>query len=118
MSLSLDENLSSRLTARLGTLFPGIIHVRDVGLSQAPDQQIWEWARENGYTLVSADADFVLLAERKGPKPKLIHLERYDFPFRVVEEMLRRNAIRISEFERAPADYLLIILSSSIQGFR
>ena len=59
-----------------------------------------------------------LLAERKGPKPKLIHLERYDFPFRVVEEMLRRNAIRISEFERAPADYLLIIRCSSIQGFR
>ncbi|MDQ6676171.1 MAG: DUF5615 family PIN-like protein [Acidobacteriota bacterium] len=31
----------------MGSLFPGMIHVRDVGLKQACDEEIWEWAREN-----------------------------------------------------------------------
>ena len=45
MSLLLDENLSPRLVARLLSLFSGLIHVRDVGLKQASDEQIWTWAQ-------------------------------------------------------------------------
>jgi predicted nuclease of predicted toxin-antitoxin system len=37
----LDENLSPRLVTRLGSLFPGLLHVRDLGLRQARDIQIW-----------------------------------------------------------------------------
>lgn len=32
MRLLLDQNLSSRLPARLGTVYPGMIHVADLGL--------------------------------------------------------------------------------------
>ena len=39
----------------------------------------------------------------------MIHLERCDFPFHVIEELLRQNAIRISEFENDPNAGLLII---------
>ena len=63
MSLLLDENLSPRLTLRLGSLFAGVIHVRDVGVKQAADQEIWDGARESRYTVVTADADFVALAK-------------------------------------------------------
>ena len=41
MSLLLDENLSPRLTFRLASLFRSLIHVRDVGLKQAGDEEIW-----------------------------------------------------------------------------
>ncbi len=109
MSLLLDENLSPRLTIRLASLFTDLIHVRDVGLNQANDEDIWDWARENSYTVISADADFVALVNRRGPPPKLIHLERCDFPFSVIEELLRQNAIQISEFENDPNTGLLII---------
>ena len=109
MSLLLDENLSPRLTFRLVSLFSGLIHVRDVGLKQAGDEEIWDWARENSYTVITADADFVALVNRRGPPPKLIHLERCDFPFNVIEELLRQNAIRISEFENDPHASLLIL---------
>jgi predicted nuclease of predicted toxin-antitoxin system len=50
--------------------------------------------------VITADADFVALVNRRGPPPKLIHIERCDFPFHVIEELLRQNAIRISEFEK------------------
>ncbi len=109
MSLLLDENLSPRLTVRLASLFPGVIHVRDVGLKQADDREIWDWARENDRTVVTTDADFVELVKLKGSPPKLVHIERCDFPARVIEELLRQNAIRISEFERHPTAHLLIL---------
>ena len=59
MSLLLDENLSPRLIGRLSSLFPGMIHVRDLGLKQASDEVIWEWAGSKSFTIVTTDADFV-----------------------------------------------------------
>jgi predicted nuclease of predicted toxin-antitoxin system len=111
VSLLLAENLSPRLVPRLASLFPGLVHVRDVGLKQAADSEIWHRARESGYTVVSADADFVAFSQRLGWPPKVIHLERCDFPFAVIEELLRQNAIRIGEFERNSITGLLIIRS-------
>jgi predicted nuclease of predicted toxin-antitoxin system len=109
VSLLLDENLSPRLVARLLSLFPGLTHVRDVGLKQASDEQIWTCAKENGYTVVTADSDFVELSDRLGWPPKVVHLERCDFPFAVIEQLLRHHAIRIAEFEVDPTNGLLVI---------
>jgi predicted nuclease of predicted toxin-antitoxin system len=109
VSLLLDENLSPRLVTRLLSLFPGLTHVRDVGLKQAADERIWTWARESGYTVVTADSDFVELSDRLGWPPKVVHLERCDFPFVVIEQLLRQSAIRIAEFERDSTTGLLVI---------
>jgi predicted nuclease of predicted toxin-antitoxin system len=97
VNLLLDENLSPRLVPRLASLFPGLIHVRDVNLSRAPDQEIWDWARANRYTVVTADADFVALSQRLGWPPKVVHIEQCNFPFRTIEKLLRQNAVRITE---------------------
>lgn len=40
LSLLLDENVSRRLAVQL--VSPGLIHVRDVGLKQADDREIWQ----------------------------------------------------------------------------
>ena len=66
MSLLLDENLSPRLLQRLASLFPNMIHVRDVGLKQASDEVIWDWATGKNYTIVTTDGDFVGLSQRLG----------------------------------------------------
>ncbi len=100
MKLLLDENLSPRLLNRLGELFPGIAHVREVGLKQANDHSIWNWAEQNEFAIVTTDADFVGIFLQRGWPPKIIHLEQCDFPLRVIEEQLRRNAVRITEFEK------------------
>ena len=72
MSLLLDENLSS--------LFPGMIHVRDVGLKQASDEVIRSWASRKSCTIVTTDADFAGLSRRLEWPPKVIHLEECDSP--------------------------------------
>lgn len=72
MKLLLDENLSPRLPGRLKELFGEVIHVREVGLKQAADLEIWRWANENGNTVVSTDADFVRSVSQFGDPPKLL----------------------------------------------
>ncbi len=109
MSLLLDANLSPRLAERLAELFPGITHVRNAGLAQASDQRIWEYARANRHTILTADSDFVDLNTTLGFPPKVVHLQRCDFPLRVIENSLRRNAIRISGMESDDALGLLVI---------
>jgi predicted nuclease of predicted toxin-antitoxin system len=51
-------------------LFPGLIHARAVGLKEASDPEIWTCAKENGWTVVTAAADFVALSQRLGWPPK------------------------------------------------
>jgi predicted nuclease of predicted toxin-antitoxin system len=99
VNLLLDENLSPRLVPRLLSLFAGLKHVRNLGLQQAEDKSIWNWAKANAYTVVTTDYDFVTLSKRLGWPPKVIHIEHCDFPFRIIENLLRRSAVLITEFE-------------------
>ncbi len=71
MKLLFDQNLSHRLPARLGDLFPDSAHVRAAGLDQADDLQIWEYARANGYGIVH-DADFAERARLYAMAPKVV----------------------------------------------
>ena len=60
-----------------------------VGLKQTADQQIWTWAKENAYTVVTADADFIELSNRLGWPPKVIRPRALRLPFfRVIEQLL------------------------------
>jgi predicted nuclease of predicted toxin-antitoxin system len=115
LSLLLDENLSPRLTARLTSLFPGIMHVSEAGLKEADDREIWNWAAENAHTIVTADADFVAMAGRIAEGPKVIYIERCDFPFRVIEDLLRQNAIRIAAFEKDAEECLLVLQAGPLR---
>jgi len=48
----------------------------------------------------------------------VIHLEECDFPLRIIEELLRQNAVRISEFEKDPDAALLGLRFPSDKGVR
>jgi len=100
VNLLLDENLSPRLVPRLLSLFAGLQHVRDAGLRQAEDKAIWDWAATHAYSVVTTDSDFVAMSQRLGWPPKVIHIEQCDFPFRVIEDLLRRSAVLITEFHK------------------
>jgi predicted nuclease of predicted toxin-antitoxin system len=58
MKLLFDQNLSPRLVTRLADLFPDSDHVYPLGLDQALDIEVWNYARDNDFILVSKDADF------------------------------------------------------------
>ena len=98
MKLLFDENLSPRLVRRIEDLFPGSLHVRSQGLKQTPDKMVREYAKSNGFSIVTADADFYELAIALGSPPKVIWLRGCDYPTAVAEELIRGQAIRIAEF--------------------
>ncbi len=52
MRLLFDQNLSFRLVHRLSDLYPGSIHVRDVGLEAADDETVWRYPAIGGLTIV------------------------------------------------------------------
>ena len=56
MKLLLDQNLSRMLVRRLSNEYPESVHVAEVGLDTAADRDIWEYAGEQGYVIVSKDS--------------------------------------------------------------
>ena len=53
MRLLFDQNLSRRLVTMLALDYPGSLHVRDVALDAATDEQIWVYAGEHDLVIVS-----------------------------------------------------------------
>src|SRR5690242_21806051 len=93
MRILLDQNLSPKLIRRLADVMPGLESMYDHNLTGASDPFIFDWAKRLEFAaLVSADRDFVQLAERLGPPPNLIRIERCDFPSGIIEQLLRRDA--------------------------
>ncbi len=72
MKLLLDQNISFRVANALKEVFPGIAQVRALNLENARDVDIWQFAREHHYTIVTFDADFYDLSLLRGVPPKII----------------------------------------------
>jgi predicted nuclease of predicted toxin-antitoxin system len=100
MKLLFDENLSFRLCQQLSDLFPESSQVRLLGLERADDRAIWDFAKANGFTLATLDADFVEIASLRGPPPKVIWLRCGNQPTVVVEALLRNHATIVIDFGR------------------
>lgn len=95
MKLLFDENLSPRLIDALADLFPGSAHVHSAGLGSATDDAVWQHAREQGFTLVSKDADFYELSQLRGQPPKVVWIRRGNCSTTQIERLLRAQAGRI-----------------------
>jgi len=74
MKLLFDQNISFRIVKKIQDSFPGSKQVSQVGLNQTSDINIWEYARENGFSIVTFDSDFYDLCLLRGIPPKIIWL--------------------------------------------
>jgi predicted nuclease of predicted toxin-antitoxin system len=109
LKLLFDANLSPKLVHRLADLFPGSVHVFETGLARfTPDEQIWEHAAADGFTVVTADSDFLSLAKSRGAPPKVVQLKNCNYRTSQVEAILRRHALQIKELERSSRTTLVI----------
>lgn len=75
MKLLLDENLSRRLVPFLQDVFPGSTQVVLVGMERSSDREIWNYAKSNGFAIVTQDADFQELSLLLGHPPHVIWLK-------------------------------------------
>ena len=80
MRFLVDANLSPRVAAGLTSAGFESIHVADVGLLTAADQEILDYAAENELVIVSADTDFgdLLALSRGAVRPSAVLLRSAD----------------------------------------
>lgn len=75
MKLLVDANLSPRVAERLRSAGFEAIHVADIDLLTATDDEIFDRAVDDGLVVVTADSDFgMLLALRRARNPSVTHL--------------------------------------------
>jgi predicted nuclease of predicted toxin-antitoxin system len=109
LKLLFDENLSRKLVLKLVDLFPESTHAVTVGLVQSSDLEIWNYARDNDFIVVTADGDFYEMAAAFGAPPKVIWLRGCDYPTKIAAQILRDQIIRVREFINDKARSILIL---------
>ena len=100
MRLLYDENLPPRLVSRLADIYVASVHVRDVGLKNAADELVWQYAQDHGLVIVSKDSDFHHRSLLFGFPPKVIWIRRGNCSVQEIETILRDHQAEIEAFGR------------------
>lgn len=95
MKLLFDHNLSPKLVNRLADLFPELTHLYTLGMDQADDREVWNYAQNNGFTIVTRDSDYNELLVLQGFPPKVIWIRRGNCSTSAIETMLRSHLLDI-----------------------
>ena len=98
MKLLFDQNLSPRLPRLLSDIFADSIHTGEVGLRDANDDVIWEYAKLHEFEIISKDSDFQQRSLLYGSPPKFIWLRVGNCPVKTIEYLLRKHSIAIHTF--------------------
>jgi len=99
MRLLFDENLAPKLVLLLADLFPDSMHVRDIGLSSADDQSVWNYAGSQGLIIVSKDSDMHQRSFMFGAPPKVVWVRLGNCSTSDIADLLRRHVQTLEEFE-------------------
>ncbi|RZJ58293.1 MAG: hypothetical protein EOO55_01130 [Hymenobacter sp.] len=98
MRLLLDENVSWRLVAHLRPQCAAVLHVRDTGLNESPDTNIWRYARQHDYDLLTKDEDFVRLVLTEGFPPRVVALQNAQVPVKQLAAFLLARLPQLEAF--------------------
>lgn len=75
MKLLLDENLSRRIVPFLQADYPDSSQIAMEGLERAGDLEVWRYAKDNDFVIVTKDSDFYELSLLYGAPPKVVWLQ-------------------------------------------
>ena len=95
MKLLLDENLSRRIVPFIQDSYPGSTQVALIGLEQANDKTIRQYAIDNDFVIATKDADFYEMNMLYGQPPKIIWLKMGNQSKKVTIKVLQTNQVII-----------------------
>ncbi len=98
MKLLFDQNLSPKLTSFFAKIFAGSKHLQELSLDAANDSIVWEFARKEGFTIITKDNDFNNLVAFFGFPPKVIWISRGNCSTNDIKELLNSNIEKIKAF--------------------
>ena len=109
MKLLFDHNLSPRLPRLLADLYPDSIHVRTVRLHERDDSIVWDYAKANGFMIVSKDSDFQQRSLLLGAPPKFLWLRLGNCSVADSADLLRKHSPTIHTFNEDPTQSHLML---------
>lgn len=98
MNLLFDQNISFRIIKKIQDTFPNSKQIKQLGLENYSDNEIWKFAKNNNYTIVTFDADFFEISNLKGHPPKIIWLRTGNTTTKSIIEILKLKTEIIIEF--------------------
>lgn len=98
MKLLFDQNISFRIVRQLAKTFPNSAQVRELGLEDSTDYEIWMFAKQHDYTIVTFDADFSDIANIQGFPPKIVWLRTGNMTTTAIIEILKKYCDMIQVF--------------------
>jgi len=109
VKLLLDQNLSPHLVAKILDLFPESTHVRDLNLQAASDAEVWSYAANHNYVILSKDADFHQMSFLYGPPPKVVWIRRSNCSTSEILKILRDHVEDLIAFDENPETAFLAL---------
>ena len=113
MKLLLDQNLSDKIPSKIQDLYPETTHVKWLQLERAGDQQIWDFAAQNGFVIVSKDSDFYQRSLVLGHPPKFVYMQFGNCRTGEIVTALRENFSVLQEFDADELSSVLVLRRSS-----
>ncbi len=77
---------------------PECSHVHDIGMDTASESEVWNYAAEHGYTIVSKDADFHQRSLLRGAPPKVVWIRQGNCSVSETADLLRERFIAVKRF--------------------
>lgn len=102
MKLLFDQNLSHHLVRLLEDLFPGAVHVRLLGLAEADDLTIWNFAIAHHCVIVTQDSDYSDWNKLRGAPPKIVWIRCGNATVDLIHSKLRTAADQILSLATNP----------------
>jgi predicted nuclease of predicted toxin-antitoxin system len=98
VKLLFDQNISFRIIKLIQLAFPQSEQIRKLNLENKSDKEIWTFAGQNGFTIVTFDADFYEFSNLYGHPPKIIWLRTGNNTTISVSQILLAKKELIVEF--------------------
>jgi len=76
MKFLVDENISRKIVPAIAAAFPDSRHVTDLSLQTKDDSAIWNFAKENGFSILTKDSDFNEILGMKQFPTKIVWIQR------------------------------------------
>jgi predicted nuclease of predicted toxin-antitoxin system len=110
MKFLVDENISRKIVPAIASSFPDSRHVTDLSLQTKDDSAIWDFAKENGFSILTKDSDFNEILAMKQFPPKIVWIQRGNCSTPAILEIINTNILRINSFLIDADNGLLVLL--------
>ena len=90
-------------------MFPESTHARECALLGFPDEDVWEYARANGFTIVSKDSDFQQRSLLYGHPPKIVWLRIGNCTREQLVQLITIHEQEIRALDADPFESVLVL---------